>query len=137
ADAFRRIAHVTFDEPVVVAASLEHGYRMRGRLHVGAGRAGFLMERSHRLCDARTTSQFTAATIDAADRVLQAMGGAREHVASILVAENARATERVLHLEARDGQRLDVDGLADRPLLGDDVTGVTARVAQRDVLVAG
>src|SRR6188474_2050412 len=41
ADAFRRIAGITLEAPPAVAASPETGYRLRARLHVRKGRAGF------------------------------------------------------------------------------------------------
>ena len=55
ADAFRRIARLPLEMPVPVAASPEQGFRLRGRLHVRRGVVGLFRERSHRLCDARTT----------------------------------------------------------------------------------
>lgn len=137
ADAFRRLARMPLDTPVEVAASPEHGFRLRGRLHVRDGRAGLFLERSHRLCDARATGQFSDGTMTAVEAVLEQMGELREQLASVLVAENVRTTARVLHLEAGDGQRLRADALGMRPLLVDGVTGITTEVNGRMVVVAG
>ena len=46
-------------------ASPEEGYRMRARLHVHAGRAGFYREGTHQLCDAAVTRQLRAETVAA------------------------------------------------------------------------
>ena len=137
ADAFGRIARMTLKAPVAVTESPEAGYRLRGRLHVEGGRAGLLIERSHRLCDARATGQFAASTLEAVERVLGALGHARVDVGSVLVAENVSATARVIHLEARDGHRLDPASAGEAGLLGDDVSGVTMQAPTRTVVLAG
>ena len=43
--------------PVDVTGSPEAGYRLRARLHVRDGRAGFFREGTHALCDAAPTGQ--------------------------------------------------------------------------------
>src|SRR5690349_2101754 len=52
ADALRRIGKMTWATAIDVRPSPEHGYRLRARLHVHDRRAGFLIEGTHRLCDA-------------------------------------------------------------------------------------
>src|SRR5687767_6781641 len=56
-DAFLRIGRIPLESPVPVAPSPESGYRLRARLHVVGGRAGFFREGTHQLCDAGATRQ--------------------------------------------------------------------------------
>lgn len=135
ADAFRRIAKIPLGEDVPVAASPEHGYRLRGRLHVQRGRAGFFLERSHRLCDAVATAQFRDDTLAVVDRLLGWMGDGAEGCDSIVVGENVAASERVLHLDPVDGR--DVSHLAERAPTIDGLTGVTTVSRGRLVRIAG
>jgi tRNA/tmRNA/rRNA uracil-C5-methylase (TrmA/RlmC/RlmD family) len=135
ADAFRRIAKIPLDANVPVAASPEHGYRLRGRLHVQRGRAGFFLERTHQLCDAGATAQFGDDTLAVVDRLLGWMGDDADAVESIVVGENVAASERVLHLEPTEGR--DVSHLAERTLAIDGLTGVTSVSRGRLVRIAG
>ena len=64
ADALTRIGRVTWTPAIDVAASPEDGYRMRARLHLRDGRAGFFREGSHETCSARQTGQLLPATSD-------------------------------------------------------------------------
>ena len=117
ADAFRRIGKMTIGG-VQVEPSPEHGYRVRARLHVVDGRAGFFLEGTHRLCDAAATRQFAAGAVDAVHGLLARLDGARG-VTSVVLSENAAGTERVVHLEPdTDAIATDISGL--------DVSGVTA-----------
>jgi tRNA/tmRNA/rRNA uracil-C5-methylase (TrmA/RlmC/RlmD family) len=56
ADAFRRLARFDVPAGFAVAGSPERGYRLRARLHVSDGRAGFFREGSHSWCDAAPTA---------------------------------------------------------------------------------
>jgi 23S rRNA (uracil1939-C5)-methyltransferase len=103
ADAFARIARLELPVPIGVAASPEEGYRMRGRLHMRAGRVGFFREGTHDVCDARTTRQLLPETCDALDRLAAAVGSLRLHVREIELSENIDASERVVHLDAAGG----------------------------------
>lgn len=134
ADAFRRIGHVSIDPPPVVA-SPETGYRLRARLHVRRGRAGFFREGTHVLCDGRATGQLLPASHDAVDAVLRALDSRCAEVDALVVAENADASERVVHLEPRDGARLgDLEGHLD---LVPGLTGLTAGADGGTCVVAG
>jgi 23S rRNA (uracil1939-C5)-methyltransferase len=137
ADAFARIGRLPVAGPVSVVESPEVGYRLRGRLHVDRGRVGFLLERSHRLCDARATGQFAQSALDAAEHVVGGLGDVQSDVGAILVAENVSGTERVLHLEPRDGRRLELPSVDEAALLAGGVTGVTMQTPRRPVIVAG
>ena len=123
-DAFRRIARLPIADVIPVAASPERDYRLRGRLHVHGGRAGFYLERTHRVCDPATTGQFRQDALDAVSRLLTRLGPAAAGVASLVIAENVAASQRVIHLEPSPGAEAwpTSDSLAD--LAG--VTGVTA-----------
>jgi 23S rRNA (uracil1939-C5)-methyltransferase len=123
ADAFRRIAKIPLAAPIEVAASPEHGYRVRARLHVRDRRAGFFREGTHTLCDAAATGQMHDGALPAVDALLRAIDHRLAECEAVTVVENIPAAERVLHLEPRDGARLtDLQG---RVKLPDGATGVT------------
>jgi 23S rRNA (uracil1939-C5)-methyltransferase len=137
ADAMQRIGRIRVPAGLTVAGSAEHGYRLRARLHVAGGRAGFFREGSHTLCDAAATGQLRPESVPAAERLLQAVGLRAGRIATVVVAENLSARQRVLHLEGTESAPLKLDGLD----LGDwsdgDVTGVTAAAHGRVVGVSG
>jgi 23S rRNA (uracil1939-C5)-methyltransferase len=135
ADAFRRLAAMTLDAPPHVAASPERGYRLRARLHVRAGHVGFFREGTHTLCDAAATGQLPAETVPAVERLIASLAGRAAECDAVVVAENVAATERVLHLEPRDGARL--DDLARRVALTDGIQGLTTTVRGRIIPLAG
>lgn len=99
ADAFARIGRMPLEAPVRVAPSREDGYRMRARLQVRAGRAGFFREGTHELCDAASTGQLLPASLDAVHAALAALGAAGADVTGIDLSENIAADERAMHLE--------------------------------------
>ena len=102
ADAFGRIGRLTLPSAVRVAASPEHGYRMRARFHVRGQRAGFFREGTHDLCDARQTRQLLTATCDVLDRFVAALASlGLEPPGEIDLSENADASERVVCVDAR------------------------------------
>lgn len=138
ADAFRRIAKIPLEAPVGVEASPETGYRLRARLHVRGSRVGFFREGTHELCDASTTGQLLPATgevLAEISRVLREPG--LPAVASIELAENLAADERVVHLDLHPAPGVSpalLSGLARVPGL----TGVTSAVlSDREVVVLG
>ena len=100
-----------------VAGSPEQGYRLRAKLHVVGGRAGFFREGSHTLCDATATGQLRPESVPAVDRLLSGIGGRANRVATVVVAENVPARQRVLHLEGADGEQFEglEIGAMDRP----------------------
>ena len=131
ADAFRRLARMDLGAPEV-AASPEAGYRLRSRLHVVDGRLGFFLEGSHVLCEAGPTLQLRPESLDAAARVLAALGNAAAGCESIVVSENVRGSEMVVHLEPRDGARLDgAASLVEAAAAASPVTGVSTLVRGR------
>ena len=134
-DAFRRLAGITLGAPPPVAGSPERGYRLRARLHVRSGRAGFFREGTHHLCDAGATGQLLPETLPAVERLLASLGSRTAECDAVVVAENVAATERVLHLEPREGARL--DDLARRVAVPADVHGVTTAVRGRTIAIAG
>ena len=98
-EAFARLGRITLPASVIVRASPEEGYRMRARLHVSDGRAGFYREGSHALCDARTTRQMIEAGLDAADEAARLMHQSSARASSIEITENLTADERILRVE--------------------------------------
>ena len=100
ADAFGRIGHIPLKAPVTVAHAQTDGYRMRARLHVRDGRAGFFREGTHDLCDARATRQLLPGTSDAIDHLaagLRSLG--LEGAGELEVSENVEASERAVHID--------------------------------------
>ena len=98
-DAFARLGRIVLPAPVTVAASPEHGYRMRARLHVSGNRTGFYREGSHVLCDARSTHQMIEAGLDAADAAIVSLHDAGIRTSSLEISENLKADARVLRIE--------------------------------------
>ena len=136
ADAFRRIGKIGLDQRVTVAPSPEHGYRLRARLHVQAGRAGFLLEGTHVLCAAEPTGQLQPETLATVAATLNAIGPqAAAQVAEIVVAENVASSERVVHLIPREGARLDGFDAVGGGVPG--ATGVTVASGRGPVTLAG
>jgi len=131
ADAFRRLARMDLGAPEI-AASPESGYRLRSRLHVVDGRLGFFLEGSHVLCDAAPTLQLRPQSLDAAAAVLDALGAARAGCESIVVSENVSGREVVVHLEPREGARLEGAASAvEAAAVASSITGVTTLVRGR------
>jgi 23S rRNA (uracil1939-C5)-methyltransferase len=134
-DAFRRIGKLPLESPPDVAASPERGYRVRARLHVRDGRAGFFREGTHELCDARATGQLSDESYAAIDAALELVRDRLADCDAVVLAENVAATQRVLHLEARAGARF--DDLDRPPALPAGVSGITTAVRNRSVTLAG
>ena len=150
ADALQRIGRITVPADIAVAGSPEQGYRLRAKLHVAEGRAGFFREGSHTLCDATGTGQLRPESVPAVDRLLSGLGRRAKQVATVVVAENVPAAQRVLHLEGQDGASLDGLDIGGRGERGersewggrgdwDDahVTGVTALIHGRVTGLSG
>jgi 23S rRNA (uracil1939-C5)-methyltransferase len=131
-DALGRIGRLPLPAAPEVVGSPERGYRMRARLHVQAGRIGFFREGTHELCDAGLTGQLLPETAAWLGRVQARLGAAGlSGIASIEVAENIAATERVCHLELQSG--VDVNALAALSM-EPGLSGLTAsRLMQRGV----
>jgi 23S rRNA (uracil1939-C5)-methyltransferase len=133
-DAFRRQARI---EPasIDVQASPETGYRMRARLHVRDGMAGFYREGTHTLCDPGQTAQLTAEAVDAAVETATRLKAAGIGRGDLHIAENIAAEQRALHLEIDDDGDVHQAWLDELPrALG--LTGCTFR-NRRTYLSAG
>jgi tRNA/tmRNA/rRNA uracil-C5-methylase (TrmA/RlmC/RlmD family) len=135
ADAFRRLGKLTLGAPPEVAASPETGYRLRARLHVRHGRAGFFLEGTHALCDAAATGQLRADTWAAVESLLSGFGHRLGACESLLVAENVSATARVIHLDPKPGARIDDAAIDVAALVG--VNGITAGIGGRIAPLGG
>jgi tRNA/tmRNA/rRNA uracil-C5-methylase (TrmA/RlmC/RlmD family) len=120
-DAFWRIGKMALEVETPVEASPEAGYRLRARLHVRGGRAGFFRTGSHDLCDAAATLQLRPEASAAVDELLARHPLWAASCREVVVAENVAATQRVLHVVG------DPEALAqtDRVLLPAATTGVT------------
>jgi 23S rRNA (uracil1939-C5)-methyltransferase len=139
ADAFARIGRMPLPEPVPVSPSPERGYRMRARLHVHDGRAGFYREGTHALCDPSLTGQLLEAALAAASHVLDTLSRAGVSLTSIEIAENLAADQRAVHAEAVEETSAGPSGLigALEAVPGGLVTGISVRTSRGLTLSAG
>jgi tRNA/tmRNA/rRNA uracil-C5-methylase (TrmA/RlmC/RlmD family) len=139
ADAFARLGHIRLDEAVPIAASPERGYRMRARLHVRQGRAGFYREGTHEICDAAATGQLTAESVNAVDAALASLGSRRSEAVAVELTENIQGDMRVAAIELgrvpADPLKVDID--LDRARRESGLTGCTLRWPGGGPLVAG
>jgi 23S rRNA (uracil1939-C5)-methyltransferase len=135
ADALRRIGSITLDDAPAVAASPETRYRLRARLHVRRGRAGFFRSGTHDLCEAGPTGQLLPEALDAAQQIVTTLGSRSAECEAVVLAENVSASERVLHLEPKEGARL--DDLVGRLSLPAHLSGITAAHRNRTIQIAG
>lgn len=98
-DALRHGGRIEWPDDLPVASSPERSYRMRARLHVRNGRAGFFREGTHDLCDARCTGQLLPAAVDAIDRFIAATPKPwLDAIDAIELAENIAGDQRALHV---------------------------------------
>lgn len=134
-DAFRHIGRMTIPGVGAVVPSPERGYRLRARLRLAEGRPMFVREGSHALCEPGPTGQLMPETLEAVQGAVSSLSSQIAACEALVVAENVRATERVLHLETRDGEGLaaPAGGLA----LPDGVTGISTWVRGRLATLAG
>jgi tRNA/tmRNA/rRNA uracil-C5-methylase (TrmA/RlmC/RlmD family) len=127
-DAFARLGRIPLEGPLDVRASPERGYRMRARLHVREGRAGFYREGSHELCDAGPTGQLLDETVRAASAAIGAVL-ASAPVVSAEIAEDLTGDQRVMYVES-GGAELPQAALESAVRAG-GLTGCTARSEAR------
>jgi tRNA/tmRNA/rRNA uracil-C5-methylase (TrmA/RlmC/RlmD family) len=106
-DALARLGRLDWNVPIAVAASPERGYRMRARLHLRDGRAGFFLEGTHQICDAGGTGQLLDATGPAVAGVVGELRrqGLDAH-ADLEISENVSGDQRAVHLEFDAGTRV-------------------------------
>jgi tRNA/tmRNA/rRNA uracil-C5-methylase (TrmA/RlmC/RlmD family) len=108
ADAFARIGKLPLAAPVPVAASPEHGYRMRARLHVRGGRLGSFREGTHEICDYMATRQLSDASAGVLARIAACLAGCGVgELEALEIAENLSGDDRVLHLQGGRADTLD------------------------------
>ena len=99
-DALARVGRIPIEGPIAVAPSPEAGYRMRARLHLWGGRAGFFLEGTHEICDAGMTRQLLPEAVGAVGGLagrLAAAGFTAD--ADIELSENRPGDERAMHVE--------------------------------------
>ena len=126
-DAFARLGRIPLPFPVRVDASPERAYRMRARLHVRNGRAGFFREGTHELCDARGTGQLSDEAVNAAETAITHLIASGLAVSSVELAENMAADQRVLHITASPGTQLE-DAALEGAAAAAALSGCSARM---------
>ncbi len=98
-DALRHGGRIEWDAELPVAASPDRGYRMRARLHVRRGNAGFFREGTHDLCDAACSGQLLPEALDAVRQFVERTPRAwLDAIDALELAENIAADQRVLHV---------------------------------------
>lgn len=135
-DAFARLGKLPLDgREVPITGSREDGYRMRARLHVLAGRIGFLRENTHELCDVASTGQLLSETSRVIEQVAERLRKIDPNgVAAIELSENIGGDERALHLQLRPGPHVRTGVFA--PIGGvPGVTGATCQLASGAAVV--
>jgi 23S rRNA (uracil1939-C5)-methyltransferase len=95
ADAFARIARLAVPGGLHVRPSPEDGYRLRARLHVKGGRAGFYLEGTHAICDPGPTGQLMPGALAAIAALTPRLAG----VSGVEIAENLAGDQRAVHLD--------------------------------------
>lgn len=126
ADAFARLGRIPLDYAVAVAASPEHGYRIRARLHIKGGQFGFYREGTHEMCDAAGTGQLDEGTLRAVGAALSALEAGGVDARSVDVSENLAGDQRALHFDLAEGGP-DLDATFARALAAGQLTGCTGR----------
>jgi hypothetical protein len=114
---------------VAVASSPPREYRMRGRVHVRGGTAGYYREGSHDLCDPRQTGQLADAAVAAMNAAADALRRDGADVSWIMVSENLAGDERAIAVEltnAPPGLR----AVAERAAAVPGITGCSLRAGR-------
>ena len=128
-ETLQRIGRLTLDQPPVVVASPEYGYRMRARLHASNGRLGFFREGTHELCDPAATGQFLPATLS---WIAETEGFLRDRhragVSGVELTENLAGDERACYFDLQPG----IDAAPFTPLIPTTVVRDTLRVREND-----
>lgn len=135
-DAFARLGRIEVPGAVAVAPSPDRAYRMRARLHVRGTRVGFYREGTHDLCDAGATGQLSAAAVAAAASAVEVLHGAGASVASVELAENLAADQRVLHVTAARGSDL-TEAALEEAVGAAGLTGCSGRTAEGVLRTSG
>lgn len=125
-DALRRGARLEWERDLPVHPSPEHGHRLRARLHVRGGRAGFFREGTHEICDAGATRQLGDAAMAAVERLVAALPAPVLHgLDSVEVTENLAGDARAVHLSWHRGARVPAWAFGEVRLV-DGITGISA-----------
>ncbi|MCA1651794.1 MAG: TRAM domain-containing protein, partial [Acidobacteria bacterium] len=136
ADAFFRMGRIPLPDEVAVAGSPELGYRMRARLHVREGRAGFYREGTHELCDPDTTGQLRRDSVAAVQQALASLADEGVAVASVELSENLESDQRALHFDVVPGASMSQTAL-DTASSSPGASGCTARTIDGERLTSG
>jgi 23S rRNA (uracil1939-C5)-methyltransferase len=136
-DAFARLGRYPIDRAIPVAGSPEEAYRIRARFHVHGARVGFYRENTHQLCDAASTKQLRAETIEAVRELAEALHREKpDAVTSIAMTENLAADERAAHVEISPGATMDA-AILERAAQQAGLRGVSGRDHASGKLLAG
>src|SRR5688572_19135908 len=135
-DAFTRLGRIQLPDRVDMAPSPERGYRMRARLHVRGGRAGFYREGTHEPCDPAPTGQLSEAALASTQAAIDALAATGCAAAAVELTENLAANERVLHVTAAPGAEVTNDAL-DAALGAGTLAGISGRTRQGTLRASG
>ncbi|MGE0392268.1 MAG: class I SAM-dependent RNA methyltransferase [Vicinamibacterales bacterium] len=98
-DAWERIARLAWPGTPAVAASPEHGYRMRARLHGRDGRIGFLREGTHQVCGPDAGGQLLPGTVAWVQDLERQAATDGVRVSAIELTEDVSGAVRAAHLD--------------------------------------
>jgi 23S rRNA (uracil1939-C5)-methyltransferase len=129
ADGLRRIGRLDWTADIPVDGSPERGYRMRARLHVRQGRAGFFLEGTHQVSDAMATGQL----LDAAGPAIDGVTAELRHAglrgdADLELSEDVPGEQRAIHIDFEPEARVRVRELR---LTAPGVTALSCSVRGR------
>jgi tRNA/tmRNA/rRNA uracil-C5-methylase (TrmA/RlmC/RlmD family) len=106
---------------------------------VSGGQVGYVLEGTHAICDASATHQLLPDATRLARALVAAIDPGGQDCEAVVVSENITASERVLHLEWREGAdvRALAAGAATAAAALDGVTGVTMIAGGSPHTIAG
>jgi 23S rRNA (uracil1939-C5)-methyltransferase len=144
-DALARVGRIPIEGLITVTPSPETGYRMRARLHLRSGRAGFFLEGTHQVCDAGMTRQLLPEAVRAVGDLAACLAAAQFTAdADIELSEDRAGGQRAMHVEpvgapvsapAPALERIDgVTGLTCSAARGGPARGVFGRPYVEDVV---
>lgn len=137
ADAFTRLGRLPLPATVTVEPSPPRGYRMRGRVHIRDGAAGFYREGSHDLCDPLPTGQLADETIAAMTAAADALARDGADVSWVLVSENLAGDERALAVELTNVPAVPLREAAEHAAATPAITGCSLRAADGTTATGG
>jgi 23S rRNA (uracil1939-C5)-methyltransferase len=135
ADALARIGRYPLPGAVRVAPSQEDGYRLRARLHIQHGKAGFFREGTHELCAPEPTGQLLPESMRAITAAVEALASEGAEADAVEISENVAADQRALHLHLIGHGN--IEGALASAMAAGGLSGCSGRIGDGPVFEAG